>query len=219
VARRSYAQACTLARTLDLVGERWTLLLLRELMLGPKRFTDLLDGLPGIGRNLLSDRLHRLELEGLIVRGSLPPPAASRVYELTEAGKALGPAMAELGRWGAERLGPAPSNHVFRPAWAVFPLSYMANHDAARGVRESYEFRIDGEAFQPRVDDGRVEPRAGGGDRPVLVITTDTETLLELLSGELAPLEALEEQRVTVEGPPAALQRCLSIVGGESASS
>jgi DNA-binding HxlR family transcriptional regulator len=215
VSQRSYAQACTLARTLDVVGERWTLLLLRELMLGPKRFTDLLDGLPGIGRNLLSERLRRLESAGLIARAELPPPAASRVYVLTEDGKALGPAMAELGRWGAERLGPAPRGHVFRPAWAVFPLSYMADRDSARGVHETYEFRVDGETFQLRVEDGRVEPRAGGGERPALLITTDSDTLLELLSGELAPLDAIEQDRVGVHGPPAALQRCLSILAGE----
>src|SRR5919198_3790044 len=176
-ARRSYGQYCTLARALDVAGERWTLLIVRELMLGPKRFTDLLEGLPGIGRNLLAERLRVLEAEGVLRRGELPPPAASRVYELTDAGRALGPAMAELGRWGIERLPPPPPEALFRPGWGVFPLSYMADTRAASGVRESYEFRIDDETFHIRVDDGAVQPRAGAPEKPDLVITMSTQTL------------------------------------------
>ena len=133
MARRSYEQYCSLARTLDLVGERWTLLVVRELMLGPKRFADLLDGLPGIGRNLLTDRLRHMEAEHLVARRQLPAPAPARVYELTPDGRALGPALAALGRWGIERLDPPPATAVFRPGWAMFPLAYMADREAARG--------------------------------------------------------------------------------------
>src|SRR5712691_3728539 len=98
--RRSYNQYCALARALDVVGERWTLLLVRELLLGPRRYKDLLDGLPGIGTNLLADRLKHLEDAGMIRRVVLPPPAGSAVYELTELGRRLEPAVFELGRWG-----------------------------------------------------------------------------------------------------------------------
>jgi DNA-binding HxlR family transcriptional regulator len=212
VARRSYGQACTLARTLDVVGERWTLLLVRELMLGPKRFTDLLAGVPGMGRNLLAERLRRLEAEGLVRRGQLPPPAASRVYELTGTGRALGPALAELGRWGAERLPPAPPTAYFRPAWAVFPLTYMADIEATSGVHETYEFRIEGERFHVRVDDGTIEPRAGGAPDPDLVITMSSDTLRELFLGDLGATEALTGGLVEVDGAPEALQNALAIL-------
>src|SRR5690606_41307941 len=104
MAARSYRQFCALAFALDVVGERWTLLIVRELLAGPRRFTDLLDGLPGISPNLLSERLKRLEQQGLLVRRALPPPAASAVYDLTEYGHGLDPALLALGRWGSRRL-------------------------------------------------------------------------------------------------------------------
>jgi DNA-binding HxlR family transcriptional regulator len=214
MARRSYEQYCSLARTLDIVGERWTLLIVRELMLGPKRFTDLLPGLPGIGKNLLSERLQRLQDRDLIRRRVLPPPAASQVYELTDDGRALGPALAELGRWGIERLPAAPRESLFRPGWAVFPMSYMADTEAARGVRETYEFRIDEETFHIRVDDGSVEPRAGGAERPELVITMSTETLREVFSGELDAVAGLQQGRIAIDGAPEALGHALAILAG-----
>ena len=103
VARRTYDQYCAVARALDVVGERWTLLLVRELLTGPKRFKDLLDGLPGIGTTLLTARLKDMEGNGILRRASLPPPAGSKVYELTELGHTLVPALAPLTRWAAER--------------------------------------------------------------------------------------------------------------------
>jgi DNA-binding HxlR family transcriptional regulator len=212
VTRRSYEQACTLARALDVVGERWTLLIVRELILGPRRFTDLLEGLPGIGRNLLAARLRHLEEEGLLRRERLPPPAASQVYELSDDGRALGPAMAELSRWGVERLGRPPRGYLFRPGWGVFPLSYMANTEAALGVHETYEFRIDGEHFHLLVDDGEVEPRAGAAERPDLVVTMDAHTLRELFLEDLSAVEALTGGRIAIEGDPETLQRAMAIL-------
>ena len=97
--KRSYGQYCAVARALDLIGERWTLLLVRELLLGPRRYTDLLRGLPGIGTNLLADRLRELESAGLVARRTLPPPASSSVYELTPLGEGLRATVLELGRW------------------------------------------------------------------------------------------------------------------------
>ena len=211
MAPRSYGQFCTLARTLDVVGQRWTLLVLRDLMLGAKRFTDLLDGLPGIGRNLLTERLRQLESAGLITRDHLPAPAASRVYQLTDDGRALGPAMAALGRWGAERLDKPEPDLAFRPAWMVFPLAYMADPEAAGGVHEVYELRVDGETFHLRVSDGAIEPRAGAGSDPVLVMRLATATLRELFTWELAPADAISQGRIEVEGEPPALRRFMAI--------
>src|SRR5260370_38322892 len=95
---RSYDQYCAVARGLDVIGDRWTLLLVRDLLLGPKRYKDLLAGLPGIGTNLLADRLHELEGAGLIERTAFPPPAGSTVYRLTEPGQSLDPPLVALGR-------------------------------------------------------------------------------------------------------------------------
>lgn len=206
--RRTYDQACTVAESLDVIGERWTLLIVRELMLGPRRFTQLLDNLPGIGRNLLTARLRHLEEEGLVVRGE--------AYTLTEDGRALGPAMAELGRWGVRRRlsGAARQGTTFRAAWAMFPLSYMADAEAARGVRETYEFRVGDEVFHLRVDDGRVEPHAGPADAADLVITMDLATLLDLFSDATSAVEALGAGRIGLDGPPEALQHALAILAG-----
>ena len=212
--RRSYAQFCSLAAALDVVGERWTLLLVRELMLGPRRFTDLLDGLPGIGRNLLTSRLKHLEAEGLVRRTHAAAPAGAKAYELTEDGRALGPALAELGRWGIDRLERRPEQ-TFRPAWGMFPLSYMADREAARGVRETWEFRVDEATFTLRVDDGRVIPSSGPAEDPDLVVRMDPETLLELFSGAVPAHEALGSGRVTAEGSPEALGHALAILAGD----
>jgi DNA-binding HxlR family transcriptional regulator len=214
VARRSYDQFCSLARTLDVVGERWTLLVVRELMLGPRRFSDFLPALPGVGRNLLSARLRHLEEQGLVARRTLPPPAGVQVYELTQDGRDLGPALAELSRWGVEHLEVPPPGAVFRPAWGMFPLSYMANTEAAAGLREDYEFRVGEETFTIQVRDGVVEPRTGPSDDPDLVVTMSPETLRELFEGKLAAMDGLGQGRITIEGPPEVLGHALAILAG-----
>src|SRR5688500_12711057 len=122
---RSYNQFCALAYALDIVGERWTLLIIRELMAGPRRFKDLIDGLPDISTNLLSERLKSLEQQGIIVRRVLPPPAGSNVYELTAFGAALETAVLELGKWGA-RLLPASLEGVALPSAGAMTLAIKA---------------------------------------------------------------------------------------------
>src|SRR3954454_3078049 len=178
-------------------------------MLGAKRFTEVLDGVPGIGKNLLTARLRQLEEQGLVAHRKL---GAASVYELTEDGRALGPALAELGRWGVERLDRPPRRFMFRPGWAVFPLSYMANREAARGIRETYEFHIDGERFHLVVDDGSVEPRAGTVDDPDLVVTMDSQTLRELFLEDLSAVEGLTSGRIAVEGELDVLERAMAIL-------
>jgi len=216
VARRSYNQYCTLAEALDVVGERWTLLVVRELMLGPRRFSELLHNLPGIGKNLLSARLRHLEDEGLVARRA---EGTSHVYELTEEGTALAPAMAELARWGLRRLGPYRPERTFRAAWAMFPLSYTANQEAARGIHETWEFRIDDETFHLRVADGAVSPAVGAAPRPDLVVTMDADTLLEMFSGTLAAVDAVSQGRVSFDGPPEVLEHALAVLAGDASGS
>ena len=120
-AMRSYGQFCALARSLDVVGDRWTLLIVRELLLRPCRYTDLRDGLPGIATNLLADRLRGLERAGVVQRESAPPPVARDLFSLTARGAALEPVLLELGRWGGPLLGDPKKGEAFREHWLKLP--------------------------------------------------------------------------------------------------
>src|ERR671917_2923312 len=122
-----YQQYCALARTLDVAGDRWTLLIVRELRPGPRRFTDLIDGLPGISRKLLTERLRDLERDGLVARKELPPPAARQVYELTDDGRDLAHAMAPLMAWGARRLGERKPTDSFRARWGAIGMMTLGD--------------------------------------------------------------------------------------------
>jgi DNA-binding HxlR family transcriptional regulator/putative sterol carrier protein len=202
-----------MARTLDVLGERWTLLIVRELLTGPKRFKDLLGGLPGIGTNLLAGRLKELEGEGVLRRATLPPPAGSAVYELTGRGRDLEPVLMGLARWGVELLGEPRSGETFRPVWAVQAMKATFRPEAARWVRETYEFRVGEDVFHLRVDDGVSEPEYGPAFEPDLVVRTDPDTFLSLVSGRLEPADAVEAGRLDVEGDPEALARVTEIFG------
>src|SRR3954447_18056755 len=209
-----YGQYCSLAYALDIVGERWTLLVVRDLLLGPKRFTDLLEGLPGIGRNLLTARLRSLEAEGLVHRAELPPPAASKVYALTQDGIELGLALAPLARWGAQRMGTRGEGEHFRPVWIAMAMSASADLEAARGVHEIYQLEVDGDVFHVRVDDGRVVPHAQPAADPTVVIRMATDTLVDILGRTVSPSDALTAGRLTIEGPLESFSRCVTIFMG-----
>jgi len=121
---RSYGQYCPVAKTLELVGERWTLLIVRELLVGPQRFTDLHAALEGIPRNLLADRLRDLEAHDIVARAELPPPAARSVYELTEAGRALLPVIGALAQWGLAHLPPPEPGELVSPTLGILAERY-----------------------------------------------------------------------------------------------
>jgi len=206
-ASRSYNQYCAVARALDLVGERWTLLIIRDLLLGPRRYKDLLDGLPGIGTNLLADRLRELEKLALVQRSVLPPPAGSAVYELTEAGQELEPVIAAMGRWGARFLG-APRETDRFPTSAYFvAMRVMFRPEAAAELTETYELWVDGHVFEVRVDNGQLVTREGRAHAPRAVMTMDVRTLLALLKEGLQPRDALASGRLKLDGDPQALER------------
>jgi DNA-binding HxlR family transcriptional regulator len=214
---RSYNQFCALARTLDVVGERWTLLIIRDLLLGPRRYKDLLEGLPGIGTNLLADRLHELERRGLVKRSVLPPPAGSTVYELTELGQGLSPAVFELGRWGAQFLGP-PRDSEHLPTSAFFvAMRVIFKPENAAGLNETYELRVDGRVFEVRVNDCQLTTREGQPQAPVAAFTMDNRTLLALLKEGLSADEALATGRIMVEGDPQALGRFVRLFSAPAA--
>ena len=212
VRRRSYDQFCAVARALDLVGERWTLLLIRELMLGPKRFKDLLDGLPGIGTNLLADRLKEMEAAGIIARRVLPPPAGSSVYELTDRGRGLEPVVFALGAWGHQFMGMRKATDALRPGWIMVSLR-ATFHPEAVSRRERFEIRIDGEPFQVHVDRGEARTSQGSMPDPDAVLSMDRPALVGLLSQGLSPQAALRSGAVRVDGDQGAVQRFVNLFG------
>jgi DNA-binding HxlR family transcriptional regulator len=205
-AGRTYGQYCGLAKALDLVGERWALLVVRELLLGPKRFTDLLDGLPGVSTNVLATRLRELERAGVLERKILPPPAASAVYQLTGYGRALEPALAALGRWGAASLGGRQPGHALRSHWLALALKAFFHGEEAAGVTRAYEVRLREGAFGIAVADGALEVAPGPAAEPHLVLEADDEALVGVLAGRLEPAAL-----TVVAGDPAELQRFVAL--------
>lgn len=210
---RSYDQFCPVARSLDLVGERWTLLVIRELVLGPRRYSDLLTALPGVGTNLLAERLRRLEELGLAERRRLPAPAASTVYELTERGRGLEPALVALAGWGLPLMDRPEAGDAFDPAWVLLSFKATFDAEAARGVRETYEFRIGDRCFHAAVDHGELRVADGPAQEPDLVIEAAPEDFIAVGTGAVPPDEALAGGRVRIEGAPEALVRSVAILG------
>ncbi len=206
-----YQQYCGAARALDVVGDRWTLLIVRELLLGPRRFTDLIDGLPGISRNLLTERLRNLERDAIVSRQELPPPAARQVYELTEDGLDLADAMIPLVAWGTRRLGTRKPNESFRPHWAALAMATFADREAARGVNETYQYVVGGTAFHFLVDDGTIQLRYGRAEDPAVTLTTDDETWANLASGDTTASSAAAVGALTIAGDRKAVSRLARI--------
>jgi DNA-binding HxlR family transcriptional regulator len=194
VTTRSYQQHCGVARALDIVGERWALLVVRELVLGPKRFTDLRQGLPGIATNVLSQRLKEMERDGIIARRVLPPPAASTVYELTEYGRELEPIMLQLGAWAAKTLGERTPYATLRGEWLMVALKAMLRPEAAKGVDAVIAVVFEDGAFTVRLADGSLEVSPGRPEHTDLALQTDPDTLLGYLAGAPVPAAALSPE-------------------------
>lgn len=194
VTGRSYRQFCGVARALDIVGERWALLVVRELVLGPKRFTDLRRGLPGIATNVLTQRLKQMEQDGVIARRVLPPPAASTVYELTEYGRELEPIMLRFGAWGAKTLGERGPDQTLHSEWLMVALKAMFRAEAAQDVEATIAIVFADGAFTVRLANGSLEVSAGMPAAPDLTLQTDAETLLGYLAGAPVPAAALSPE-------------------------
>ncbi len=178
---RSYGDPCGIARALDLVGERWALLVVRELLLGPKRFTDLRAGLPHVGPDMLAQRLRELEQAGVVRRGKLPPPAGARVYELTEWGRQLEPVVLGLGRWGSQA--PFPPDHgelgIDALVLALKTLYDPARADGLRG--RTFELRLGEEVFALGVGDRGLDAARRPASDPLATIATDPGALQQIL--------------------------------------
>ena len=209
---RKFDQYCPVAHALSLVGDRWSLLIVRELLQGPKRYTDLTHGLPGIGTNILAARLRDLEACGIVQKRTLPPPAASTVYELTEYGAGLKEALYALARWGARTIGPPGPDDELYPEWGMNALPALFNPEAARGLTETYALVVDGDAFTARIVNGALEASMGIAEDADVVVEVDMETFFGLASGELAPRNATKSGRAHVQGNLEALERCFRVL-------
>jgi DNA-binding HxlR family transcriptional regulator len=201
---RSYGQYCGFARALEVVGERWALLVVRDLLVAPKRFTDLLNGLSGIPSNVLTARLKELEHAGVARRRVLPRPARAVVYELTEYGRELEPVVAALGRWGARNLGDPRPDEAITVDSLVTALRTTFRPDAARGVRAGFELRIGVIVLHALVDDGGVRVAAGPLPGADLVIETGAG-IRGLMAGEVCPADAIATGTVKLTGDAALL--------------
>ncbi|HEX3316537.1 MAG TPA: helix-turn-helix domain-containing protein [Solirubrobacteraceae bacterium] len=175
--KRTYADRCGIARALDVMGERWALLVVRELLLGPKRFTDLRAGLPHVSPDVLSQRLRDLDAAGVVARGKLPPPAAAQVYALTDRGAALEPVVLALGRWGSVAPFPPADDATIGPDALVIALKTLFAPGGPTSTDGTYELRMGEHRFHARVDGDRLTVERGGADDPDAVIGAEPPTL------------------------------------------
>jgi DNA-binding HxlR family transcriptional regulator len=215
VADKLYRQYCGLAKALDLIGERWTLLIIRELYFGPRRFSDLEEGLRGISTSLLTERLNRLEDERLIIRRTLPPPAASKVYELTQDGQELARALVPLAAWGVRILAAnrRKRTEAFRPAWGFLYLRETFDVSSAQGVHDVYEFHIDDSVVSVIVDDGEMQVIEGQTGRAVDVeIHVDATTFIDVGVGRVRGRDAIRAGKLRLVGSEAALRRYARVI-------
>ena len=199
MSKRVYGQYCGFARALELVGERWALMIVRDLLVSPKRFTDLQRGLPGIPTNILTSRLKEMEAVGIIERRVLPRPASGVAYALTKLGAGLEPTVAALGRWGAKLLGDPRAGETVTPDSLVTALRTTFVPKAAKGVTVTYELRFGEIVLHARIKSGAVSVAEGPADEPDLIIETGP-ALRPILARELTPAAALKNGSARITG-------------------
>jgi DNA-binding HxlR family transcriptional regulator len=208
--KRTYGDSCGIARGLDVIGDRWALLVTRELVLGPKRFTDLRDGLPNLGPDVLSQRLRDLEEAGVLTRATLPPPAGSRVYELTEWGRELEPVLLALGRWGS-RTAIRSDHGELSPDALVIALKTMFDPDTARDLDAGLELDLAGHSFSLSVHEGRLDAVHGPAAAPGARIRTDSGTLTQVLWHGTRLEDAIRAGRFEIAGDRSLASRFLEL--------
>ncbi|MDQ0948661.1 DNA-binding HxlR family transcriptional regulator [Streptomyces phaeochromogenes] len=196
--RRSYDQYCSAARALDALGDRWTLLIVRELLAGPRRYTDLHADLPGVSTDVLASRLKDMERDGLATRRRLPPPGAANVYELTGRGRELLPLLQALGEWGAPLLAERRPTDAVRAHWFALPL-LRSLEGLGDGV---VQVRLDEGEFYVRLgaQDGPVYGEGPAPEEPDAGLSLDAEACTALAGGDLVLLDAVRDGRITVTG-------------------
>lgn len=205
--KRSYGDACGISRALDVVGERWALMVVRELLLGPKRFTDIRQGLPKLSADVLAQRLRGLEEAGIVRHRKLPPPAASQVYELTDAGLALEPVLLELGRWGGANA-PAPQEGMCMSLDShLVSMQTLFDPERARGFEAVVQLRFEGGSFVADIAGGAIEIERNEVASPDATIDADPGALLDVLHGRRELADALASGDVRFEGDEDAATR------------
>ncbi len=209
--KRTYGEACRFAHALDLVGERWALLVVRELLLGPKRFTDLRAGLPHASPNILAERLRELEAGAVVRKRKLPPPYGSSVYELTEWGRELEPVVTKLGAWGARSPIPPESQEINTDS-IVLALGSLFDAEAAGDLEASYELRIGEERFNVAISSGELAlGRETTAEPSATIAVADAPTLAAILSGQLPLDEVIASGAAEIKGGKAAAKRFLRL--------
>ncbi|HET6231743.1 MAG TPA: helix-turn-helix domain-containing protein [Longimicrobiaceae bacterium] len=208
--KRAYGQFCGLARALEMVGERWALLIVRDLLVGPRRYTDLRQGLPRIPTNILSARLKELEAAGIVGRRVLPRPSGAVVYELTEYGQELDDVVLRLGRWGARTLGEPAAGEVVTADSMVMAMRSTFRPEAANGLRATFELRLGPTTIHVRIDRGRLQAEEGPLPGADLVIETGP-MLKALMAGEITPADAVAAGTVRLTGREELLERFVEV--------
>ncbi len=204
---RTYGDGCAIAHALDLVGERWALLVVRELLLGPKRYTDLRRGLPNASPNVLAERLRELERAEIVRRRTLPPPAGSRIYELTDWGLELEEIVMSLGRWAARSPTPPSAAPIVSADSIILALRARFESGTANGLRATYELRLGEDRFRIEVADDEIEVARGDAHQADATIDTDPDTLNTVLWGGRPLADARRSGGMTIEGDEAAVER------------
>lgn len=208
--KRTYADGCAAAHALDLVGERWALLVVRELVLGPKRFTDLRAGLPGISPNILTQRLLELERVGVVARRKLPPPASAWVYEATDWGRDLEPILQQLGRWGA-RSPLLPRDAGLSVDSFVLSLRTMFDPALAHGIDATIAIELGDQSFVAKLGGQQFSIERGEIDEADLVVRTDPMSLAQLVYDRGDVNAAVREGRLELDGDKALFKRFLKL--------
>ena len=204
--KRSYEDGCAFAHGLDLVGERWALLVVRELVLGPKRFTDLRAGLPGISPNVLTERLEELERVSIVQRRKLPPPASTWVYELSQWGMDLAPLIESLGRWAA-RSPVLPMGNTIGPDALALSYRTMFDGAAAKGFEGVLELRLNDSVYSVRISQGRMQLESGPAEAPGAIVTADPNVLAGVTYGGVKIADALRTGNFHIEGDKALVKQ------------
>ncbi|MEV0428267.1 winged helix-turn-helix transcriptional regulator [Micromonospora sp. NPDC050495] len=211
--RRTYNQYCGLAAALDVLGERWTLLIVRELMMGPRRYGNLLADLPGVGTNLLAERLKFLVEQGVVRQVEAPGSAVRQAYELTESGEQLRPLVLGLARWGMDHLGNLSADDTVRPHWGFLAIEAMIDDAKVSDLDEQYEFRVADEVFHIDVRDGAARTVKGPAPDPAMTATTDAATFVQIGAGRLTPLAAMVTGKLAMDGDMEAVLRACLLLG------
>jgi DNA-binding HxlR family transcriptional regulator len=216
---RSYGQYCSIARGLDLVGDRWTLLIVRELLLrGPSRFTDVKNGLPGVAANLLAARLKELEQAGLVRHEYAPPPVATQLYELTGDGLALEPVLRELGLWGMRYMGDERRGDAFQAEWLAYAPAWFTTDADPSGPPAVIQLDGDGQRAVIELGDGQVRSRVGSADHADLTLTGPARAVLGVLLG-LVDVKFAETIGLGTRGDVGVLGRLRPVASRDAAGS